>query len=408
MSVSATSAPSAASTGAAKAAAAILLGGERNGLGAVRSLWLKGIRCIVLASDPHAAAFASRCTSGRVLIPANADDDTLLAKLETLDEPSGVLIPTADIYVGFMLRHRERLAERFCFCIPDSALARLLLDKAEETARVAAAGIPIPKTITDLTGPARDIVHELTVPVIVKPKMSALEHVLGDKNIVLRTEHEFREFLDTRWEILPHLLAQEMIPGDDAHLWVCNCTFGRDHRLLGAFTFRRLGTMPAHRGSTSYAVSERNGRVIELVEQLGTALKYTGPAMFEFKFDERRGEYVYIEINPRIGMCNYFDTCCGVNNVYLTYALARGGADPPRVTAPQVEGVMYLALSTDLYARLTDGQGVFSIAKRYLSHAFRRHVGAFFSWRDLKPGVDEFLRSAPMFIRGGIRKLFRR
>jgi D-aspartate ligase len=304
-------------------AVAVVLGAGRNGLGAVRSLWKEKVRCIVVTDDASASAARSRCAS-RCVIASSNDDTALLDALEQINEPQQVLIPTADCYVDFVLRNRDRLAERFRFCIPDPEMAALLLDKAQEVHRVAAAGIPVPKTVTDLTIPGEEILRSVTPPLIVKPKTAMLDRHLGAKNVILSSDDQVRQFLIQRQDILPTLLAQELIPGDDEELWVCNCTFGPDHQLLGAFTFRRLGTLPPHFGSTTYAVSERNDDVFEQVKRLGAALGYVGPAMVEFKFDSRTGKYVYIELNPRIGMCNYFDTCCGVNNVYLTYALACG------------------------------------------------------------------------------------
>lgn len=388
------------------AAVAVVLGAERNGLGAVRSLWQKQIRCIVVTHDRDAAAVHSRCATPCLLPFAERDsDDALMHALEQITESRPVLIPTSDIYVDFMLRNRERLAQRFRFCIPDTRIAELLLNKALEVECVRRAGIPVPVTLTDLTIPSDRLLRAIALPLIIKPKTAALEHHLGEKNVIVASPDELQRFLDARRDILPTLLAQEIVPGPDSDLWVCNCTFGQQHQLLGAFTFRRLGTMPAHRGSTSYAISERNAEVIALVKRLGAELRYIGPAMVEFKRHARTGEYIYIELNPRIGMCNYFDTYCGVNNVYLTYLLACEYTELPDYASRQRDKIMYLALVSDLYARVQDGENIGRILWRYLSHAHRRHVGAYFAWNDPWPAMVSLSRHVPGLLAGAMRHL---
>ena len=104
-----------------------------------------------------------------------------------------------------------------------------------------------------------------------------------------------------------------------------------------------------------------------LVETIGRKLEYTGPAMMEFKFDDRDGQYKYFETNPRIGQCNFFDTWCGINNVHATYLLALG-RDLPETRPVQRNDVMFLNLLFDLRGRLSDKQGIASLGLLYLRH----------------------------------------
>ncbi len=108
-----------------------------------------------------------------------------------------------------------------------------------------------------------------------------------------------------------------------------------------------------------------NEEVVALVAQIGRKLEYTGPAMMEFKFDDRDGRYKYFETNPRLGQCNFFDTWCGINNVHATYLLALG-RDLPQAMPAQRNNVMFVNLLFDVRGRLSDKQGLASIGWMYL------------------------------------------
>ena len=180
-------------------------------------------------------------------------------------------------------------------------------------------------------------------------------------------------------------VAQEVIPGVDDQLWVCNCLFDASGQLRSAFTFQRLGTSPSHFGVTTSAIGFDNPELKAITRKIGEKIGYTGPAMFEYKFDSRDGEYKYIETNPRLGMCNCFDTRSGVDNVYYYYCLAAGRDDqlPPSPPVQRERG--FINLLPDLYARIEDRQSpaqIFSIQWRALR---RRPVFARFALRDPRP-----------------------
>jgi predicted ATP-grasp superfamily ATP-dependent carboligase len=276
--------------------------------------------------------------------------------LETRLSAGSVLIPTSDVLVQWMASHRARLAKSFRFCIPSNGVLALLLDKLQQVETVQRFGIPVPPT-TELTRPVEEITAFLRFPLIVKPTTPQSLRALGEKNHIVGTPAQLRDFVREKHDLLPGLLAQEIIPGPDSHQWVCNCTFDRGGRLAQAFVFQRLSLYPPHRGQTSYARSRPNEEVVALVAQIGRKLEYTGPAMMEFKLDDRDGRYKYFETNPRLGQCNFFDTQCGINNVHATYLLALG-RDLPETMPVQRNDVMFLNLLFDVRGRLSDKQGI--------------------------------------------------
>jgi predicted ATP-grasp superfamily ATP-dependent carboligase len=289
--------------------------------------------------------------------------------------------------------NRQSLADRFRFSIPPADLATLLLDKRSELALIERLGFAIPKSASVLPDSPEELEAALLLPIIVKPRSFAHHHEFPFKTLVIRNRAELVEFYANRRNVLDLLVAQEVIPGEDSMLWKCDCTFNESHNIVGAFTFHKIRMVPTHFGVASLAVSVYNPNVVTIAENLGKALRYTGPANIEFKVDARDGQYKYIEINPRLGLCNFFDTSCGVNNAWYTYRLALGEDLSPEMPR-QRDGKLYCSVLNDVSARWKDGEGLTRILRHYLTYWSRPRVGAFFFWRDPLPGTLYTVRFA--------------
>jgi predicted ATP-grasp superfamily ATP-dependent carboligase len=109
--------------------------------------------------------------------------------------------------------------------------------------------------------------------------------------------------------------------------------------------------------------------------------------MIEFKRDEKDGLYKYIEINPRLGMCNFFDTSCNVNNVFLTYLLSKQEKIQNIANLKMRSNVVFLSLFEDYFSRIKDGEGSLLILRNYLSNFNKKHVFIYFVWWDPKPAL---------------------
>jgi D-aspartate ligase len=383
---------------------AVVLAADVNGLGVVRGLHLAGIPSVLVTDRPADPGLWSRVPRKVVAVPpGERRDEVLLEALRSLSDGRPVLIPTTDVYVGFMTAHRDELDARFRIVLPDDTVIASLLDKQAETELMERMGVPLARTERRLHLRVDSWWHGLRFPVIVKPRMSAFVHYLGTKNRILRTPEEAATFSADHAPILQYLLAQEVIEGDDAQQWVCNSVFNRRHELISAFVFQRLRLSPAHFGVTSLAVSRRNPDVLALVERIGLGLRHVGPAMVEFKFDQRDATYKYIETNPRIGLANYFDTTCGVNNVAASYRLACG--DDSSRNGPQREGLYFLSWFDDLFARRKDGEPLAAILRSHVSVLLRPHVGAYWCWYDPMPGLVMAWRNVSAVCRSTLRHL---
>ena len=376
---------------------AIVLGRSISSLGVVRSLALQGIRSILVSGSKFDPTQKSRFVLAAHFLESHGDEE-IMGVLDQYRGSRHVIIAVSDIFVAFLSRHEKELRRDFDFIVPPKQVVSTVIDKALETEKIETLGFPLPKTVRSLPGDPSAVLTALTVPVIVKPRTDAFRHAIGRKNLLVRTRDELDRFYALYGGELVNFLAQEVIPGGDDKMWVCNCTFDWQHNLLNAFTFNRLGTTPAHYGVTSFAISRKNEEIVEHVRRLGKALGYRGPAMFEFKYDDRDQSHKYIELNPRLGMCNFFDTLCGINNVLATYELSQS-----RVLAcnpilndfkgrVQRDNIVYIDLFRDAAARLQDHEELRRIMLRYLK--FGRHEKARPLWwiRDPAPTAYAALR----------------
>jgi D-aspartate ligase len=375
---------------AAKALAVVLAEGE-NGLGAVRSLAQAGIQVLAITLSEDDPVLFSRYAR-KIVIGQEVDPvSSLLKTLHEIDHPFQVVIPTSDYFVHLLAAHRDLENEGRVFAMPSNELLAIFRDKGTETRRIAATGVPIPKSVQEIPADFSELLNLLPLPMIFKPRTVLDKQFLQLKTLVATTPAELAALAAQYGSERGRLIAQECIPGDDQTLWVCDCVFNRQSELVGALTFQKISTSPAHYGVTSLGVSRRNDEVVQLVRKIGQDLGYVGPADFDFKYDARDLSYKYLEINPRVGMCNSLGSRCGVNSVLDAYNVAAGYPESPQPIV-QKDGVYYFDLHDDLYSRRKDGEGFLSILRTYSCLLPRRRVHPYFSWSDPRPGWKMLLR----------------
>ncbi|QOL26499.1 hypothetical protein LP316_04150 [Thalassotalea sp. LPB0316] len=359
---------------------ALVLATGPNGLGAIRSLALEGVVVDVIANRQHDPVLASRLIRRSTCLSSSDHEQELIHLIAQWQMEDFVIIPCSDWYVDVLVRHQHMLPNHAKVVLPADDLSSKLIDKREEVNLIANYA-NLPKSVTQLPTHANELLTQLTLPIIIKPRSNELNK-LGRKNLQLYTQEQVIVFYQQFSDVLDYCIAQEIIEGEDSNLWVCNCTFDMEGNLINRFTFQRLQLAPPHFGVTSYAVSQENTDIIAQVKKVGKALNYRGPAMFEFKYCNARKRYFYIEVNPRLGLCNYFDTRCGKNNVYATYCVATG---LPFEEQPQRNNIMFVSLFEDIYSRRKDGQSIVQILTTYIKNMLKPHYFIYFAFRDPAP-----------------------
>jgi D-aspartate ligase len=375
-----------ARTGLARSLA-VILSSDAVGLGAVRSLQIARIPTVVVMMDPWEPVRASRY-GRKILVPkSDSPDAAILEILATIDEdPKPVLIPTSDHLTYFVSKYRAQLEQRFTCCVPPDGAIGIVLDKANDTRLLAEAGVSLPRSVQELPASPVELVRELGLPLIVKPRTFVDKETLGWRNVIIRSQADADAFYRESRARFGSVIAQELIPGPDEALWEFIGLFDRRHEIVRAFTFQKLSTMPAHYGATARGISRHNEALVAMAANVGKLLRYSGIADIDVKYDARDGQFKYLELNPRLGLCHYFGTRCGINLTLDAYRQACGEELPD--VSDQLDGRRFLAVLEEVGARLQNGDSLLAVARGLLGAlaTWPPPVGVYFAPDDMLPG----------------------
>jgi D-aspartate ligase len=308
---------------------AVVVRGELNGLGVVRSLARGGVPTILVDTTRLRAGTWSRFCRVKIverLHGANFVRDLLDLQRELGGRP--VLLLTDEMAVATVSEHRDQLAAAYRFQLPPADMVTRLSDKARFQEFAETNDLPVPRTAV-LKGES-DLAKlgSLRFPVIIKPAdkrpvyMGETErlHVVSD---LAQCDVLCRQLLHTAGE----LVVQEWIDGPDSDIYFSLFYRGRDPDHLTIFSGRKIVCNPPKTGSTAFCVAAPD--VANVLESLTTACiersKYRGLGSIEFKFDSRHQRFVIIE--PTVGRTDWQEeiaTLCGVNLPLAAYRHAMG------------------------------------------------------------------------------------
>lgn len=373
--------------------AAIVLGREQTGLGALRSLRLAGIPTYVACPRDD---LICRSRWYRPIPGATRWDGGLGSHvhdiLATMPLERAVLIPCSDDAAWWASDiPRGPLADRLLVCSSSRATLQILQDKSRFGEFLAETGIPHPHTFTihgweDIAAIPFDGLDR----VFVKPSDS--QKFLRSTGVKGLWAHD-RESFEAIWRRVDSLglsvIAQEYIPGAaNDHYFIDG--FRDQHGVLaGLFARRRMRISPPYFGSSSYCVSiplaEVSSALPGLTEML-ERLDYRGIFSAEFKRDARDGVFRVLEVNTRAWWYVEFATRCGVNVVEMAW---RDAQDLP--VAPASRNYVTDAGCINLRNDLATVFGRRGGARTPLSLALRQWCRGYFSvfrWDDPLPGLQ--------------------
>lgn len=390
-------------------APAVILSHGPGGLGAIRSLARLGVGVTALLLEESDTARYSRYAD-TVIDVAGADneqrDNRMLVALRGLPDEGAAILTTSDVGVSFLARNRDELSGKFRFTLPKTDLVDALNDKSREVALVASLGFAVPKTITALPSDYALLSQELRFPIIFKPHSFAESNLFPEKNAVVLTAAALAQFYAEWPHALHGLLAQEVIPGPVSYSWVCSCTYDQSSKLLDCLTRQKFRTIPHEFGTSTFSECRGNENVVQLARDLGKRLDYVGHAGIEFRWDDRDGEYKYIELNPRIPGEVGFDMACGLPTVWNSYLVALGQKVSCSGKAQQ-EGLAFHDMHRDILTLRSARVPMWKILAIQLAMLFRRTSGLYFATDDIKPGLVVALRFLRETGQAGFRKTAR-
>ena len=312
---------------------AVIIGGDYQGLGIMRSLGRRGIPCFVI-DDEHSIGRYSRYCAGYERVSGIEDEETLVRSLlgaATRHNLRGwVLFPTRDETVAALSRNREQLERSYRVPTPRWPVVEVAWDKRRTYAAASDAGVPVPRTWYPRT---EEDLEEVPSGMAVAVKPAIKEHFVSVTKVKAwraDTPDELRDLFRRASAIVGpgEVMVQEMVPGN-GNTQYAYCVFFKDGQSVGSMTAARKRQHPPEFGKSSTFVE-----TVELpeLEQLSTrllsAIRYEGLAELEYKFDERDGSYKLLDFNARTWGYHSLGPAAGVDFPWMVFSDQLGRDTP--------------------------------------------------------------------------------
>ena len=377
--------------GLEKPIGAVVVGGDYQGLGIVRSLGRRQVPTCIIDDERSIARF-SRYATHSVAVASLRDErqtiDTMLEIGHRLNLRDWVLYPTRDETVAAFARYKPMLTEWFNVPTGDWNTIQWVWDKRNTYRLAKELGIPTPQTWYP-----RDLDEleqiQTDFPLALKPAIK--EHFIyatKAKGWRANNRAELRElFQRAAAQVGPgEVMIQDLIPGDGRHQFAY-CAFFKEGSAVGSMVVRRNRQHPPEFGRASTFVETIELPLLEqLSERFLRAIDYYGLVELEYKLDPRDGQYKLLDVNGRTWGYHTLGPGAGVDFPYMLFADQIGEqVEPCRARA----GVTWMRLVTDLptaILQILNGQLDWHA---YLQSLRNFQVEAVFSRVDPLPGLAE-------------------
>jgi predicted ATP-grasp superfamily ATP-dependent carboligase len=370
---------------------AVVVGGDYQGLGIVRSLGRRKVPVCVIDDERSIARF-SKYTTYSVSVDSLREEKQTVEHVLKIGRWLGlegwVLYPTREETVAAIARYRSSLTGFFRVPTPDWDTTQWFWDKRNTYRRANELGIPTPTTwyvggVSDLENIDGD------PPFVIKPAIK--EHFIYStkaKAWRANSRAELRELFQRAAKIVGpgEVMVQSFIPGGGSQQFAYGAFF-KEGRALGSMVVRRARQHPPELGRSSTYVETIELPLLEyLSERFLRAIDYYGLVELEYKLDPRDQQYKLLDVNGRTWGYHTLGSGAGVDFPYMLFADQMGEPVEPIRGRP---GVKWIRLITDVPAGAVEIFGGRQSLRAYLRTLTGFHVESVFSREDALPGLVE-------------------
>ena len=385
--------PEPTNLGAAKGTiGAVVIGGDYQGLGIVRSLGQRGVPVCVV-DDEHSISRFSRYCSRSIKLPNLREPRPTVENLIRIGHEFGlqgwVLYPTREESVAAFSHYRSELSSVFKVPTPEWKGVKWAWDKRNTYRLAQELDIPIPityypETLDDLTH-----IDHLAPPFAIKPAIK--EHFFYEtkaKAWLAEDHSELKNLFQRASDIAGpgEIMVQEVIPGGGTQQF-SYCAFFRNGQAMGKMVARRRRQHPLQFGRASTYVETVDAPLVEeLSERFLRKIDYYGLVEVEFKLDPRDSQYKLLDVNARTWGYHSLGIKAGVDFSYMLYADQMGlPVSPCKGRA----GVSWVRMTTDIPAAAVAMLKGDTSSGDYFRSLRGCNVEAVHSFRDPLPGLAE-------------------
>ena len=304
--------------------AAVVVGGELNGLGVVRSLARERIPIVAVDTLSSRAALWSR--HARSCVVRTFAGQGFVADLVRLSQRFAerpVLMLTAEDAVHTVSENREELSKWFRFRLPADENVKFLSSKAGFHEFSLRHGFPVPHSVVLESQADLGLLSQLRYPCVLKPDDKRLV-LSGHKERAIRVAslHEARERASAMLSAPGGIIVQEWIEGPESNIYFTLFYRAADGHVAGIFTGRKIVCYPRDVGSTAVCIAAPEARHFLEPMTLAFAEKagMVGMGSMEYKWDDNHRRFIMVE--PTVGRTDWQEeiaTLCGVNLPQAAY-----------------------------------------------------------------------------------------
>lgn len=331
-----------------EAVGALVVGGDYQGLGIIRSLGRKGIPTCVIDDERSIGRF-SRYANYHDRVPDLRENavESALAVVERFGLQGWVLYPTRDEHVAAFAHARDRLREVLRVPTPAWEVVRWAYDKRLTYELAERIGVPTPRWwLVDPVDGVRNVGGE--PPWVVKPAIK--DHFVyetGTKAWRADDRAQLDELVGRASKLIGsrEVIIQELIPGNgDRQLAYCGLF--RQGEAVASMVVERRRQHPSEFGRAStYVRTIESSHLEEWSCRFLREIDYHGLVELEFKVDPRDGLPKLLDVNARTWGYHTLGACAGLDFPYLLYRDQVGAPVPLGRALP---GRSWLRLATDL------------------------------------------------------------
>lgn len=309
----------------------IIFGGNRGGYSLARALHEQyGVTSDLVLAQIVGPVAHSKILDYHVHPAIRTDFKTVLKQVigEITAEYQGQDVPkivfgSDDEFVDDLIAYRDVFPEDWIVPYVPQSVLKKAVDKSQFYQMCEKVGVPYPKT-WHLKDPI--LPSDVTVPLVIKPAITPSYqplHFAGKHKVY------FCDSLDEASRALnlmrdngypDDFVMQEFIPGVDTDQAVVTCYRSPHDREIKMMVFGRIileDHGPESIGNHLVILSEDcSHSVFQHVKQLMEAFDFTGFANFDLIWDDRINDYLFFELNPRLGVSNYYVTMTSHNVAY--------------------------------------------------------------------------------------------
>jgi D-aspartate ligase len=377
---------------ASETVGAVVIGGDYQGLGIVRSLGRRGVPVCVV-DDEHSISRYSRYTTNYVKVEDLRNERAVVDRLLELGKRMGlngwVLYPTREELVAALSRHRAELSQVFRVPTPEWESVKWAWDKRNTYRLANELGIPAPVTHYPRSVEELSELDHLAPPFAVKPAIK--EHFFyatKAKAWCANSHAELRILFQKAVELAGdgEIMVQELIPGGGTQQF-SYCAFFRGGKAVGKMVAQRRRQHPLQFGRASTYVETVDIPILEeLSERFLRAIDYYGLVELEYKLDPRNSQYKLLDVNARTWGYHSLGARAGVDFSYMLFSDQVGLPVPSCKGRP---GVAWMRTTTDFPAALVGILHGDTDCKSYIRSVLRCNTEAVFSADDPLPGMAE-------------------